>query len=90
MKPIAPNTGAPEVTFASDQPQYIPVVIGIYEREIGKGLLTRWTFTDEERQAIANGEDIYVMQLNFNTPMTPMKVTVGPQEFEYKSPTDLT
>jgi len=86
MKPVSPNTGAPELTFAADQPQYIPVSVAVYDYPpLSRGLLTRWSLTPEERTRVANGEDIYVMQLNFSTPMTPLKVTVGPEEFLVRS-----
>jgi hypothetical protein len=89
MKPVPPNTGAPEIVFAADQPQFIPVTVSIYEYEHSKGLLTRWELTEEERVRVAAGEDIYIMQLNYRTPMTPMKVRIGPEEFLVKDPTDL-
>jgi hypothetical protein len=80
MRAIAPRTGAEELTFAEDQSEYLPVTIAVYpEYEPGaRGLLWRFSFTPEEREAIAKGEDVYVMQLNFNTPMTPMSFHVGP------------
>lgn len=82
MRSIAPRTGAPEVTVAEDQAEYMPLTVSTYEYENGsRGLLTRWTFTPEERHAIAAGEDLYVMQLNFGTPMTPLIVRCGPGDF---------
>jgi hypothetical protein len=82
MRPIAPRTGAPETTVAEDQPEYLPLTIAVYAYSDGtRGLLTRWTFTPDERAAIARGEDIYVHQLNFGTHMTPMIVRCGPGDF---------
>jgi hypothetical protein len=77
---IAPRTGAPEVTVAEEQEEYLPITVALYLDEKGaRHILTRWTFTAEERAAIAAGEDVYVAQLGApNTPMTPMNVLVGP------------
>lgn len=78
MRPIAPRTGAPEVTVAEEQLEYLPITVARYEFTDGsKGILTRWTLTPEERARIAAGEDFYVMQLNFGSPMTPMEARVG-------------
>lgn len=82
MRPIAPRTGAPEVTISEDQPEYMPVTIAVYAYENGsKMALMRWTFTAEERQRIAAGEDVYVGQLNFGNPITPLVVRCGPGDF---------
>lgn len=81
MRPVAPRTGAEELTFAEEQPEYLPITVATYPQYAGpgsRGLLWRYTFTPEEREAIFHGEDVYVMQLNFNTPMTPMSASVGP------------
>lgn len=82
MRPIAPRTGAPEATIAEEQEEYMPITVALYEYPNGaRGLLTRWTFTPEERAQIAAGEDVYVHQLNFGTPMTPLIVRAGPGDF---------
>ncbi|HET8777960.1 MAG TPA: hypothetical protein VFN76_09905 [Candidatus Limnocylindria bacterium] len=45
---------------AENQPEYLPVCVAVYDHGDGSGsLLTRWTLTDEERQRVAAGEDIY-------------------------------
>lgn len=85
MRAIAPRTGAPEVTIAEEQEQYMPITVARYHYEDGTGvLLTRWTLTPAEREAIARGEDIYVGQLNFGGPMTPLVVQCGPEGFEVR------
>jgi hypothetical protein len=79
-RPIAPRTGAEEITVAEDQPEYSPITVALYRDPAGaRHLLTRWTFTAEERAAIAAGEDVYVAQIAHPAaPMTPMWVHVGP------------
>lgn len=82
MRPVAPRTGAPEITVAEEQEEYMPVTVGVYQYEDGtRVLMTRWTLTPEERQRVADGEDIYVGQLNFGAPMTPLIVQCGPGDF---------
>ena len=82
MRMIAPRTGAPEVTIAEEQEEYKPVTAALYDYADGtRGILTRWQPSPEERAAILAGEDIYVQQLNFGTPMTPMIVRCGPGDF---------
>ncbi len=83
MRAIAPRTGANEQTFAENQEEYSPITVAIHRTPEGQcSLLTRWTLTAEERAAVAAGEDIYVGQLNFGTPMTPIIVQCGPGAFQ--------
>lgn len=59
----------------------MPLTVAVYRYTDGTtGLLTRWTLSKDERAAIANGEDIYVMQLNAG-PMTPLIVRAGAGDF---------
>ncbi len=84
MKPISPQTGGTETVFAKNQPEYQPLPIAIHrvpDNARARYLVSRWQPTPEQREAIARGEDIYVAQLNFQTPMTPMIVQVGPGWF---------
>lgn len=82
MRAIAPRTGALEITIAEEQEEYMPITAALYEFDNGaRGLLTRWTFTPEERLAIANGEDVYILEVVFNQKMTPLVVRCGPGEF---------
>lgn len=77
MRCVAPRTGAPEITVAENQEEYLTVTVAVHETEGGRSLLTRWRLTDEERQLIAAGEDLYIAQLNFGGPMTPLQAQVG-------------
>lgn len=82
MRPVAPRTGAPEATVAEEQEEYMPLTVARYVHADGSGLLlTRWTLTPAERAAVAAGEDIYVGQLNFGGPMTPLVVQCGPGQY---------
>lgn len=82
MRPRAPRTGAPEVTVGEEQEEYMPLTVALYAYTDGtRGILTRWTLSAEERDMVAKGEDIYVHQLNFGAPMTPLIVRCGAGDF---------
>jgi hypothetical protein len=76
---IAPRVGATERTYAEEQAEYMPITVAVVPIENGpyRGacyLLARYTLTAEERRRVAEGEDLYVAQLNFGDPMTPLRV----------------
>jgi hypothetical protein len=74
------------VTFAKDQPEYRPLPAVVFNGASAR-TVSRWTLTAEERQRIANGEDLYIEQLRFrdNTgrpwPLQPILPTVGLRDF---------
>jgi hypothetical protein len=79
MEAVAPKLSEKEIMYAEGQPQYVPVRVAITPAAPEYGpqaryLVTRWAFSDEERRQIAAGEDIYVAQLNWGNPMTPILV----------------
>lgn len=79
MRPVAPRVGLPEVMIAEEQEEYLPLAGAPLEFDDGtKGMLTRWTFTPEERQAIAEGKDLYLILFTFGQPMQPVHLEVGP------------
>lgn len=87
MRMVAPRTGAHEITLAEDQREYRPLVAAVYRRpDMGNAiqLLTRWTFTAEERAAIAAGEDLYLGILTFGQPLQPLSPQVGPEGYVIK------
>ena len=94
---VAPRTGAIEITIAEDQPEYLPLTVAVYgdNKDMGpRTLLSRWRPTDEERQAIAAGEDVYVGLVTFGQPMQPIIVQIGNDGWvappvEYGEPLDI-
>lgn len=76
-KPVVPGLeqyeiqlGGPEV----GQPEYV----GLPALRSPDGrVMTRWTFTEEERKAIANGADLFTTVLTLNHPYQPIMLTVG-------------
>lgn len=88
MRSVAPRLpGCEEITVAEDQPEYCPITIAVVEPPSGfpaggRILLARFTLTPDERQRIAAGEDLYVGQLNFGAPMTPLIVSLRALYFQ--------
>ena len=78
MRQIAPRTGAPEVTMGAHQLEYSEITVAQYRCDDGViPLVSRWRLTAEERAAIANGDDLYVVLLT-NGVMQPILPMVGP------------
>lgn len=63
-----------EVVYAKDQPEYIPLRTLRSKTGI---VLSRWSFTDEQRKAIASGADIFLELHTFNHPLQPIRVAVS-------------
>ncbi len=75
QKPVVAEFESIEVVYAKDQPEYLPLHV---LRGNNKGaVLSRWTFTDEQRQAIADGADIFLDVLTFNQPLQPLAIYVA-------------
>jgi hypothetical protein len=69
VSPVVPGTEQFEVTYAKDQPEYIPLPV----LRTNGALLTRWRLTDEERKHIAEGGDLFVCVLHFGGALQPLK-----------------
>lgn len=84
MYMVAPRTGAKEVTLAEDQLEYKPLVAAVYRHPEHDGiiLLTRWRLTDEDKERILKGEDIYLSVMTFGQPLQPIAIQVGPDGWE--------
>lgn len=68
-----------EVVYAKDQPEYIPLPAIRFPAQEGL-VVTRWTFTSEERDAIYDGADLYLATWTFNQPLQPLLLTTSPEE----------
>ena len=79
MRPIAPRTGAPEVTVAEDQLEFQPLTVAMYDYQDGRCLLMRWRLDEAERERVAAGEDLYLMIKGKGIP--PVKLQVGAEGF---------
>jgi len=63
-----------EVLLGADQPQYSPLPA---LRSQGGVIMSRWTLSDAERKAVAEGADIYLSVLTFNMPPQPVYLEAG-------------
>lgn len=61
------------VTFAKDQPPYDPLPALVYPDGT---VLTEWTFTEEERQRIARGENLRLWIWPFGRPLQPVSLEI--------------
>lgn len=71
--PIFPELEGAEITFAKDQPEYRSLRTLTDHATV----LTRWTPTADQRQAIMDGADLYLELLTFGGPLQPIRITVG-------------
>lgn len=77
VNPALVPSGSKAVVIAEHQPQYRPLPsIRTPEGQV----ITRWTFTEEERRAIVAGEDLYITIFAYG-PINPLFVTVGPTDW---------
>jgi len=74
--PVVDGLEPYEIVMAEKQPEYNPLRILPGATPHGERL-SRWTFTPEQRLAIANGADIFLELLTFNLPMQPIRIAVG-------------
>jgi hypothetical protein len=65
-----------EVVFPKDQPEYNPLralVSNTYDRKV----ITRWSFTEEQRRAIAEGADLFLCLMTFGEPLQPIQMFIS-------------
>jgi hypothetical protein len=60
------------VVIAKDQPEFTPLPVVITRNH---RFITRWSFTDEERAAIASGEDLFLTVITDQ--FSPVRLNVG-------------
>jgi hypothetical protein len=72
--PVIPGLEKHETVYAKDQPQYR--AFRTLPARNGDSAIGRFTFTDEQRKAIAGGADIYLEILHFGRPLAPSLLMV--------------
>lgn len=75
-KPVIEGLEEFEIVFAKNQARYNPLRALRQNHRHGR-VLSRWTLTDAQRQAVANGADIYLELLTFHEPLQPIMMAVG-------------
>ena len=76
VSPVVAGLEQFEVVFGANQPEYTPLH-ALVGRMPEVRVISRWELTHEERQLIAEGADIYTMQMTFNDRFQSMNVQVG-------------
>lgn len=75
--PVVPGLEPYEITLGGPeygQPE--TSAIAVLRSPEGR-VITRWTFTEQERRAITEGADLYVTNMTFNRPFQPLRLEVG-------------
>lgn len=75
-RPVIDGLEPYEFVMAEKQAEYNPLRCLPGATREGERL-SRWTFTPEQRQAIANGADIFLELYTFNGPMQPIRIAVS-------------
>lgn len=73
MTPVEPSIheGAKLVTFAKDQPQYIPLPASVDAHGV---VMTEWEPTEEELDRLLSGGRIRLWVHTFGNPLQPVRV----------------
>lgn len=74
--PVVDGLEQQEVVYAKDQAEYLPLRTLKSAGAEGR-VITRWTFTDVQRKAIASGADVFLELLTFNGPLQPIRMAVS-------------
>jgi hypothetical protein len=62
------------VTFATDQPEYIPLPAFVNESHEGE-VISCWSLSFKERLRILFKGEVWISQMTFNKPLTPILPT---------------
>ena len=76
--PVVEGLEKYEIVYAKNQPEYIP--LPTLAGALGSSAVSRWTPTDEQRKAIADGADIYLENFHFGQPLSPVRMSVARPE----------
>lgn len=66
--------GEAHVVFGEGQEEYVPLPSVVNSLNKFGPVTSRWTFTDEERAAIAHGADVYLTMLTCYSPLQPVRL----------------
>ncbi len=74
--PVIDGLESQEVVYAKDQPEYIPLRTLKHDNVMGC-VVSRWSLTEEQRKAVAEGADIILEQSTIHRPLNPIRMGVG-------------
>lgn len=75
-RPVINGLQEHEIVLAKNQSQYTPLRV-LRSRTPEGRCMSRWSPTPEQRQAIADGADIFLQQLTFDSLFQPVCLSVG-------------
>jgi len=73
ITPVIPGSTEPEVVYAKDQPEYIP--LPAHRTEDGM-VITRWSLSIGERLRLLVGGSLWLSVLTFRRALQPVKLDV--------------
>lgn len=76
--PIVPGLEKEQELIAEHQPEYITLP-SLRAKRPERQTLSRWTFTDQQRQEILDGADLYLEVLTFGGAYPPVRISVASQ-----------
>ena len=79
--PVIDGLEQKEVIYAEHQPQYIPLRTLVSDSR-DRRVLSRWQPTQEQREEIAKGADIYLQLLTFGQPLQPILLFISDGSWE--------
>lgn len=85
--PVIPGLEPYEIIFAKTQPEYRPLR-ALRALEPQGRVMSRWTFTPEQREAIARGADILLTLMTFNQRLQPITLAVAEKPEHWDWATD--
>lgn len=71
--PVIKGLEHKEVVYAKHQPEYIPLRTLVTD-DLERRVISRWTLTPEQREAVAKGCDIFLELLTFGKPLQPIRL----------------
>ena len=75
ISPVIPEYQQYEVVFAKEQPEYRPLP-ALRLDDPSNPIVSRWTFTKEERARVAAGSDLLLTQYIFEDLFHPLHLEV--------------
>jgi hypothetical protein len=78
--PVIKGLEQHERTYAKDQPEYKPLRCLV--SPVQGRVLSRWDLTEEQRKAVAEGADIFLVCCTFGKPLQPILMAVGDDNYK--------
>lgn len=79
VSPVVPGLEPYELVLAKNQPEYNPLPV-LRGKGPEYGMYSRWNLTPEEKEAIANGASIYLLQQTYGHHFQPSSIFVAHAE----------